>query len=180
MQPSRHSVRPLILLILWALALAAAFAVDRGIAEWVQQTGPIDKHAVFVKIIKLPGYFPFTACIAILLGLFHRRRWGAALALVLSAASVGGLYSVMKWVAGRHRPVKGIAPFAFHPFIRGVPGLWREPGLCFPSGHASLSFATAMCLALLLPRWRWGFFLVALLTCAERVLENAHYLSDVV
>ena len=40
--------------------------------------------------------------------------------------------------------------------------------------------ATAAGLAILWPRWRWIFYLAAALVAAERVLENAHWLSDTV
>lgn len=175
-------------IVTWLVLLGAAFAFDRQVAQWVHDAVPFNKQHLATKrlltVLKLPGYFPFTAAVALLLGIYHRRHWQGALALVTSAALVGLLYSVIKWIAGRHRPGKepgqAIAPFAFHPFSHGFAGIWREPALCFPSGHSSLAFATAMCLALLLPRWRWAFFVIAAITAAERVLENAHYLSDVV
>ena len=43
-----------------------------------------------------------------------------------------------------------------------------------------MAFAAATCLAAALPRWTVPFFLAAAAVAAERVLENAHYLSDVV
>jgi membrane-associated phospholipid phosphatase len=59
-------------------------------------------------------------------------------------------------------------------------GIFHEKNLSFPSGHATLAFATAAALAIFLPRWRAGFYIVAAMVAAERVLENAHYVSDVV
>jgi membrane-associated phospholipid phosphatase len=76
--------------------------------------------------------------------------------------------------------VPHITPFAFHPFINGIPGLWNANDLGFPSGHACLSFATAMCLAMAFPRLRWLFFLLAAIVGCERIGENAHYVSDVI
>jgi membrane-associated phospholipid phosphatase len=43
-----------------------------------------------------------------------------------------------------------------------------------------VAFATATALAILWPRWRWLFYFAAALVAAERVLENAHWLSDTV
>ena len=172
------------LLAIWLALLAVAFALDRAVAQWVHDTVPVDKknHLTrnILEFVKLPGWFYTTLCIAVLLIWLHRRHWAAGLSLILSGMGVGVLYSLIKWVAGRHRPVRGIDPWAFHPFVGGVSGLWREPNLCFPSGHASLAFASAACLSLLIPRWAWAFFVIAGMTAAERVLENAHYLSDVV
>jgi membrane-associated phospholipid phosphatase len=51
----------------------------------------------------------------------------------------------------------------------------------FPSGHASLTFATAIALQRHVG-WEWSMplFLVASYTAASRLHENVHYLSDVV
>jgi membrane-associated phospholipid phosphatase len=101
--------------------------------------------------------------------------------MVIAGPLVGLGYLILKWIVGRRRPVIVAAPFDFHPFARGLGGLVHaESGLSFPSGHAALAFATATCLAAALPRWAPAFFLVACAVGAERVLENAHYLSDVV
>jgi undecaprenyl-diphosphatase len=184
MPPSRR-VR-LLLLLIWLLALALALLVDRRTAEWVRQSPLYDRHATFVPILKLPGNYLFTIGVAVLLVLFHRKRWQAALPVLISGPLVGIGYLLIKWIAGRQRPVLtraplDIHPFIFRPFAHGLNGLIHaESGLSFPSGHASLAFATATCLAAALPRWAVLFFLGASAVAAERVLENAHYPSDVV
>jgi membrane-associated phospholipid phosphatase len=174
----------LFLIIAWMIALAAAFLLDRPVAQWVHDHQPVDKHvrmtSEIIGVLKRPGDFRFVLFVAIALGFFHYRRWAAALCLVASSLAVGAVYSLVKWVVGRHRPVIEVAPFRFHPFAQGFPGIWREKALCFPSGHSMLAFASATCLAMLLPRWRIFFFAIALITAVERVIENAHYLSDVV
>lgn len=164
------------------LALAAALLVDRPIAEWVARASPLDKHSILARVLKLPGDFKyFTLPLIGVMALFNRRHWLAAVPLLLAAALQGISYSLLKWGIGRHRPVVAIEPFAFHPFAGGVHGLMRsESGLSFPSGHAALAFATAAVMARLLPRWRLPFWFVAGLVAAERVAENAHYVSDVV
>jgi len=50
---------------------------------------------------------------------------------------------LMKWIAGRHRPVRGIAPFTFHPFQGGWPIISAGAGAHFSFGDATLAFATA-------------------------------------
>lgn len=179
--------RPLlsILLPLWCIAMGAAFYVDRPVATWVRDHPPVNKNDhrthLVLDTLKRPGWFPFTLCIAALVGVLHTRQLTAAAAVALSGI-VGGLaYCIIKWTVGRHRPVTAIAPFQLHPFPGGIRGLFvSEPGLSFPSGHATLAFATAMCLAMLLPRWSVVFFVIAIATAIERVIENAHYVSDVV
>jgi membrane-associated phospholipid phosphatase len=99
---------------------------------------------------------------------------------VAIAGAVSGFNGVLKWVVGRHRPVVGIQPFKFQPFEGGMQGLFAAKDLCFPSGHACLAFATAAAVGLVVPRWRYGLYTLAVLVGIERVLENAHYVSDVV
>lgn len=173
-------MRRLAAVLIWLALFAAALTADRAVAQHVAHHPLFNKHDEWIALIKLGGNYWFTLCIAALLLIFHQQRWRAP-ALPLIAGALGGLlYSLLKWTVGRHRPDKMIAPFAFHPFIGGFRGLWNEHDLSFPSGHATLAFATAASLAILLPRWRPMWFLLAATVAAERVLENAHYLSDVV
>lgn len=165
----------------WAALFGAALLLDRVVADWVRHTPLYDRTSWFVALLKLPGNFLFTVGVCVLLVLFHRRSWRAAIPLFISGPMVGAGYLLLKWMVGRRRPIIVATPFDFHPFAHGLMGLVRaESGLSFPSGHASLAFATAACLTAALPKWWMIFFAVALCVCAERVLENAHYLSDVV
>ncbi len=181
-----------ILLFLWILAIALATTVDRPVAVWVQAHRPLDKptangsvrsgnHPVWVtKIIRLPGNFAFVAPVGIVVGLLHRKRWLAGLPILLSGPLVGVTYLVLKWVIGRRRPVIEVAPFTFHPFINGISGLLHSvSGLAFPSGDATMAFAGATCVAAAIPKWSAVFFAWAVIVAVERVLENAHYVSDV-
>ena len=173
----------LILLLIWVALFLAAASLDRATANAVRNHGPLDRSALWVRAIKSPGDFRFTLSVAMLLLLFHHQRFKAAAAVLLSGILGGLLYSVLKWVAGRERPGlhnSPIEPWTWHPFPDGLHGMFAKGGLSFPSGHACLSFATAMTLALALPRYRWLWFFLASLVAAERVLENAHYLTDVV
>jgi membrane-associated phospholipid phosphatase len=185
------SLRCAVAILAWLAVLAAAALVDRPVAEWVKSRAAdtvhspwhmlFDKHSIAMTMLRLPGYFYFTMAVAAVLWIMHVWRWRAAALVLLSGILGGLLYSVVKWLVGRHRPVKGIDPFHFTPLAGGWIGLFRSPpNLSFPSGHATLSFATAAALAVVLPTWRRAFFLAASLVAAERVLENAHYVSDVV
>lgn len=176
-----RGVQIALFLLLWASALVAAFLLDRLVADWVRHAPLYHRSDRFVPILKLPGNFVFTLAVCALLALFHRNRWRAALPLLISGPIVGLFYLFLKWAVGRRRPVIIDAPFQFHPFAHGLMGfIHAERGLSFPSGHATLAFATATCLAAVMPRGAIVFFLVAIAVGAERVLENAHYVSDVV
>jgi membrane-associated phospholipid phosphatase len=193
---SRHT---LFILLLWLTALAAAFALDRPVAQSVHDRGWDLKNAWTTNTRRLadtaksPGEYWFTLAAAALTLLVcsrvSRRRAMEAGGLVAASGVISGVNGLVKWVAGRKRPItyyrpaesqSVLGPFDFHPFISGFRGLFGEKDLCFPSGHTCLAFATAGAFAILLPRWRWLFFAVATVTGIERIVENAHFLSDVV
>lgn len=184
--------------LLAACSLMLAFLVDAPIAESVRSTGlegwieacVIWDHGIqvaLIDVLKVPGEAWFACICVILAGLFHRQAWRAGMfTLICSAASVTN--TIPKWMFGRARPFKYhddtanslVTPFDCQPFRHGLGGLFEQSNLCFPSGHVTLAFATAAALAILFPRWRWGFYAVASITAVERVIENAHWTSDVV
>lgn len=169
-------------MLLWLALLAIALPLDRGVAEWIHRAEPLSGVSNAARhVMRLPGIFWFTLGVCVLLGVLHRAHGAAVVALLATSAMVGVVYSVVKWIVGRHRPVLGIAPFSFHPFAGGMVGLFHaERGLSFPSGDATLAFATAACLQVLAPRASVVLYLWAIVVAAERVLENAHYVSDVI
>ena len=177
-----------ILVAVAAIVVAAMF--DRATANFARTSGAenfLETHKAIQKTLKAPGEFWFTIVVAVMVALVHPLKWRAG-GFVLLATIVSGVNGLIKWIAGRTRPfhllddngAARLAPFELSPFRGGLPGLFVSKNLCFPSGHAALAFATAEALAMLYPRARWGFYLVAIVVGAERVLENAHYLSDVV
>jgi membrane-associated phospholipid phosphatase len=171
--------RTLILVALWLVALAAAvFWLDGPVARWAHRAA-IDKDHAGNHVLKMAGDWRFTLAVALALIAWHAHGWRAAGLLALSAVTGGILYSLCKWSVGRQRPVVLIDPLAFSPFRSGWSGLFDEPNLSFPSGHTCLAFATAACLGICVPRWRFLFFALAAVVGVERVAENAHYLSDV-
>lgn len=50
----------------------------------------------------------------------------------------------------------------------------------FPSGHAAISFAAAIVLSKKEPKWRWLFYLLAVLISLSRIYLGKHYPFDVV
>jgi membrane-associated phospholipid phosphatase len=162
-----------------AVLFAAALAVDRPVAHWVQDNKPIKLKDQHWKLFKRPGEFKYLVPIVIAVGLLHPLKWRGAMVLLTASAISGVMYSG-KWFFGRMRPAHVIEPFTFHPFIEGWRGFLGVEDLSFPSGHTSLAFAFAMALAFLLPRGRVVFFPIAAGVGVERVLEGAHYPSDVV
>ena len=175
----RIARRIAIALGLWLLAMAAGFWLDGPVARWAYHAA-IERDHPGNHLMKMGGDWRFTLAVALALLAWHPQSWRAAGLLALSAATGGVLYSLCKWLAGRQRPVVLINPFAFSPFRNGWWGLFDEPNLSFPSGHTCLAFATAACLAICIPRWKYAFYALAVVVGVERVAENAHYLTDVI
>lgn len=164
----------------------AALTLDSACARFCRASGVEDYlhvHKLVRDGLKAPGEYGVTLLVAIVATLLHRQKWRAGV-FVLLATAVSGVNGLIKWIVGRTRPFKlhdDLAePFIFSPFRGGMRGLLDSKNLCFPSGHAALAFATAASLAVLWPRYRWGFFAVATMVAIERFTENAHWLSDTV
>jgi decaprenylphosphoryl-5-phosphoribose phosphatase len=97
----------------------------------------------------------------------RRPRWLAAAATV--PLTLGLNYAVKRAIR-RERPViEGLAPFG------------RVPrSLSFPSAHAATSFAGAVRIAVLVPRWRRPLLGAAALMAFTRPYLGVHYPSDVI
>ena len=120
-------------------------------------------------------------------------RWGGVSALLAAAVLAGIVGTVIRVVPGRLRP-NGILPdntanegqnlWEFCRTLTRQPHLpWFSVGggdLAFPSGHATLAFASAAALSYLSPRGRWLFLTIATGTALSRVVMQAHFYSDVI
>jgi membrane-associated phospholipid phosphatase len=186
---SNTSLRIWLLIILWLLAIALAATCDRAIATSARASGVESffhepSHKWLRELLRIPGQYGFTIPVAIVATWIHPRRWRAGAFLCLATA-VSGVNGLIKWMVGRMRPFKWdesgrLAPLDFRPFRGGLAGLFDSKNLCFPSGDVTLAFATAASAAILWPRGRWFFYAIAIVVAAERVAENAHWLSDCV
>ena len=163
----------------WLAAMAVGFLLDAPVARWAHRAA-VDRDHFGNHVFKMAGDWRFTLAVAAALVTWHRDSWRGAGLLALSALLGGLLYTLAKWFAGRQRPVVVIDPLRFNPFINGWRGFFNEPNMAFPSGHATLAFATAATLGIVIPRWRYTFYGLASVVAVERVVENAHYVSDVI
>lgn len=182
MPPLRFSAFILIVLV---LLLPLAALTDAKVSTWSHEN---HLHERFHKpgwLLKWPGDARYSAIpLAILVGLFSGYRWRGAALIALTAVVGGAFYLLIKWFVGRTRPFPTHGPvetpFTFHPFNHGWIGFIKAENQAFPSGHACLAFGLATAMGFLYPRWRALFYVIAILTAVERVLENVHYPSDVV
>lgn len=156
---------------------------DAPIARAMQATGfgPFIKTHMWVRdLLTAPGWAGFTAIVAVVVCFIHPQRLVASI-IVICTTAVVGFNEILKWMVGRIRPYKldeagvRLDPWEFEPMR-----FYYVKNLCFTSGHTALAFATAAALGMLWPRWRWVWYSVASFVGVERVLENAHWLSDVV
>lgn len=183
------STRPLVAIFAFIAAFCVALLLDAPIARFFRQTGIelwFDRDRDLREFLKLPGEGATVAVIAVIIFFAHRARLRGAL-FIVSATLLTSITVVTKWMVGRHRPFTWLneqsdilRPFEFVPFRDGLHGMFTAWNLCFPSGHTATAFALAAGLAMLWPRGRWVFFAVATVTGLERIIENAHWTSDVV
>jgi len=132
------------------------------------------------QIITVWGEAKWYFAVFIVLAIFFQfilknRLWFRRSLFIIASLSASGLISsLIKWVAGRHRPVD-----LFHPGLSGFGffGVGYEV-TSFPSGHSVTAFVLATALSIFFPRCGIAAFIVALAIAASRVILTSHYLSD--
>jgi len=168
----------------------SAIAFDKTVSEQLMRW-PAPERAFFATLARMGEsdwmLIP-TLCIWLLsqignrLPLSYSMRWlvrasGAMTGFIfLTVGLPGAVAAILKVAIGRARPmlIEDVGVLHFTPFA----GDWRFAG--FPSGHATTAFALAWSLYFLFG-WRvtivfFGAFLLAL----SRIVDGAHYLSDVI
>ena len=100
----------------------------------------------------------------------------SGLFLSLSVAVSGISADIIKYLAGRARPILYFSDrlFGFSSFHMDYE--W----ISFPSGHAATGFSVALVLMTLYPKWRILFLLAGLLIAFSRIFLTQHYISDVI
>ncbi len=200
---SRKLVRTTVLLLL-LMAVAGPllyFFVDIDAANWARN----DLSRPFVETVykteNLDDYITITCIVLGLYALLRQKNKGRFQKFIfppLSALFAGILTHLLKWPLGRWRPkalfehdmygfelfgpikaslAKGLGMhFSFcdaHPFARS--GLL----ISFPSGHTSSMMGLMTAISILQPRYRWPCFALGILFGSTRVIESAHFPSDV-
>jgi len=97
--------------------------------------------------------------------------------LLLESLTISGVGIIaIRYLAGRQRPYYEKGEWAFEGFQSS------NEFQSFPSGHTSVAFALSTVLAERIDNFlaRLGFYSMAALTATARVLNNQHFLSDVI
>lgn len=147
-----------------------------GFFYWVGELGDTEFYivaALAIYVLALVGMYRGWACL--LRAGFDRLARGAV--LVLGSMAVGGIITlVVKKVVARARPEVLIEDGLYglvEPFTGG------SDFNSFPSSHTLTAFAVAAAIGEIAPRWRLPALSIAALVAISRVINRAHYLSDV-
>jgi len=112
--------------------------------------------------------------------LFYRKKEPLfakkALYLLSSIAISGIITDIIKPLIARPRPKVWLSEHLYNPqFLEFKASFWS-----MPSGHTTTAFAAATALSLLLPKYRFLFFLWAFLVGFSRIALTKHFLSDTI
>ncbi len=135
----------------------------------------------WARLLRVQGFLPTWWIVALAMWLVEREQDAARAArrawlLAASPALAGLLCEVLKLVIRRERPAPFDGEWIFRPFSEHP---WSTGGLATPSSHTMVAFGAATMLARLFPRARWVFYGLAWGCGATRVLDRAHFFSDV-
>ena len=178
-QGRSRRLMPFLWIALTASACLSFACLDGPVSSWVRQHKFTPTIKAALRVVRLPGSFPFTVVVMIAIALVLRRRLRDVIAPLAVCAIASASAGVLKIVFGRHRPSAGDGPLAWIAFGARVRGDFVPANLSFPSGDATLAFATATVLTALCPRGGPLAFGFAAATAAARVLQGVHYPSDV-
>ena len=104
-----------------------------------------------------------------------RTAWRLLTYFFLTIGTASILVHTLKFLIGRARPelLLEMGAYSLTPFTGD--NLYES----FPSGHSTAAGAFFCSFAMLMPRFRWAFLLLALVIGVSRVIVGAHYPSDV-
>lgn len=177
----------------WAAAAAGVLCIVAGFAGadgWVHQhvslvlnteDRPLDRD--FYQVTK-PFWLFWRYAFGHVLGalglgvvalILRPRRWPQVLAGALAVTAAALLANLAQGAIGRVRPNQAHDHLAFAPPLSQ---LFTKDAVSFPSGEAATAFALAWVMTRLFPRWRAAFYAAAVAASAARLVNGAHYLSD--
>jgi membrane-associated phospholipid phosphatase len=137
------------------------------------------------RLLRVGGYLPYWLLLALAWMLMDRdairaegvrRALSRGFFLCASVVSSGIIAEALKLLIRRERPGLHAGDYFFRP--------WREgpldsTGLGLPSSHAAVAFAATWALCHLYPRATPVWLMVGLGCGVSRLLDRAHFLSDV-
>jgi membrane-associated phospholipid phosphatase len=123
------------------------------------------------------GHLPAPLAVLIVAVVLDTGRWRRYVGAGSGILAAGLLANLLQGVIGRLRPNQAEHHLDFLPPFSQV---FFKAEVCFPSGEAATALAVATVFARLYPRWSVLFYVLAALAAAARLVNGAHYFSDVV
>ncbi len=121
-------------------------------------------------------YILFVPAYVVLRFVRKNKLWSMRILFIVLSISASGLINILiKWLAGRNRPMNlfNNGQFGFD-YFRVI-----HESTSFPSGHTVTAFTLAAAISILFPSLRIPAFAFAVAVGMSRILITAHYLSDV-
>jgi len=159
------------------LAIFSYFYLDQTLAYYfsVNITQNIQK---IINIITKFGDSIYYIIIPLIIYILSNNRFIEKLSiLVFSSTIISGIViNIIKVIVARYRPPMLLEHnlYGFKTFDIGY--LVNS----FPSGHATTAFSVYVALALVFPKFKYFFIVIAILIASSRVLLTAHYFSDII
>lgn len=171
----------------WVAATAIGLVIAASLDGWASRTlfseGAADKD--WGRALRVLGYLPLWLVVAIVLVVHDGRRtlrpplrdrFTRGVLLLLSSGTAGLVAEACKLIFRRLRIGASDALWARRPFSDEP---FNTAGLSMPSSHAAIAFGAAFMLWRLHPT-AWPLWLSIGVGCGlQRILDRAHYVSDV-
>lgn len=122
------------------------------------------------------GYGSVGLLVGVAIVVLNPARWRVVVVAFIAVALTALLANVAQGAIGRLRPNQADSHLAF---TRPFEELLTKQRVCFPSGEAATAFAVACALTHLLPRWKIPCYAAAAVAAIARLVNGAHYISDV-
>ncbi len=168
----------LLAVVLWILAAISVFTIDTAAAQFDVNDFPGELR----RLVELSEAFAHGMGVAmILITLFvvdpTKRTLIPRVAVV--AFLPGIIANAGKLLVTRHRPRDFDTDQVALESFAGFPGTTVSSNLqSFPSGHTATAVGLAIGLTCLYPQGRYVFAVLAILAASQRVLFDAHFVSD--
>lgn len=164
--------------VLWLLAGISVFTVDGPLARYDVSGVPGDIRRL-VQLTEVFAHGTGVGLILVTLWILDGERRFFIPRVAFLAFISGIVADGCKLLVSRQRPLAfDLNSHAVESFM-GIPGSLSLRDLqSFPSGHTATAFGLALGLSYLYPHGRGIFIGIAVLAALQRVLFDAHFLSD--
>lgn len=179
MTPVAHTLIPARFWVLAVTSIALAHVLDPLAFRYLRMEDVYGDD--FGRMLRIMGYVPLWLAAGAAVILEERTPWRLMLrsrgGLIIAGSILGGLAAELgKLVVRRRRPGE-LGEYVFSPFTERT---FSTGGLGMPSSHALVAFGAAAVLSRLYPRARVVWWSLAWGCGLSRVVDGAHFLSDVV